>query len=36
MVNANTMDEAVELSKGCPIFEHDGNLEVREVQELNM
>lgn len=36
MVNADNLNEAVEISKGCPIFEHDGILEVREVQELNM
>lgn len=36
MVHAGGLNEAVELSKGCPIFEHDGIVEVREVQELTM
>lgn len=36
MVNAGGLDEAVELSKGCPIFEYDGIVEVRPVQEMNM
>lgn len=34
---ANTYDEAVEISKGCPILEFDdGTVEVREIQELKM
>ncbi len=34
---ANTLDEAVEISKGCPLLEHeDGVVEVREIQELKM
>ena len=36
IVNADGLDEAVGISKGCPIFEHDGSVEVRMVQELNM
>jgi len=36
MVKALDLKEALELSKGCPIFEHDGIVEVRPVQELNM
>ena len=36
IVNAGSLDQAVEISKGCPIFEHDGSMEVRQVQELNM
>jgi len=31
MVKANDFDEALELSKGCPIFNYDGSLELREV-----
>lgn len=35
IVNANTMDEAIELSKACPIFHsEDANLEVREMMEM--
>jgi hypothetical protein len=36
IVNANSLDEAAEMSKDCPIFEHDGSVEVRMVRELNM
>lgn len=35
IVNANTMDEAVDISKGCPIFEHEGTVEVREIMSMN-
>lgn len=34
IVNAKAMEEAVELSKGCPIFEHNGKLEVRQIQKM--
>ena len=33
---AKSLDEAVEISRGCPIFEHDGTVEVREIGELKM
>jgi len=34
---ADTYEEAVEISKGCPILEYDdGVVEVREIQELKM
>jgi hypothetical protein len=36
MVETAGMDEAVDLSKGCPIFEHDGSVEVRPVLEMTM
>ena len=36
MVKANDLREAVELSKDCPIFEYDGTVEVREVEELRI
>jgi hypothetical protein len=37
MCKASSYDEAVEIAKGCPILEfEDGNVEVREVQELKM
>lgn len=33
----NSYDEAVEVSKGCPVLDfNDGIVEVREIQELNM
>lgn len=35
MCRANTYDEAVEISKGCPILDfEDGVVEVREIEEL--
>src|SRR6266496_6663419 len=36
MIKASDMKEAVELSKGCPLLEHEGSVEVREVQELSI
>jgi hypothetical protein len=35
LVNANDLDEAVEIAKGCPIFEEDGKVEVRQIQKRN-
>jgi hypothetical protein len=34
IVNAKDIDEAVEIAKGCPIFEENGKVEVRPVQKL--
>jgi len=36
MIKAGDQAEAVELSKDCPLLEHDGIVEVRQIQELNM
>ena len=36
IVNASGLDQATELAKGCPIFEHDGNVEVREIMSMDM
>ncbi|MEO1010726.1 MAG: YciI family protein [Bacteroidota bacterium] len=36
IVSADTLNEAVEISKGCPIFEHQGNVEVREIMSMDM
>ena len=36
VVQAADLAEAVELSKGCPIFEIDGSVEVRPIQKLNL
>ncbi len=36
LIEARDLDEAVELSKGCPIFEVEGAVEVRPVMKLNM
>lgn len=32
LVNAKGIEEAVEISMGCPIFEEDGKVEVRPIQ----
>lgn len=34
IVNAKDINEAVEIAKGCPIFEENGKVEVRAVQKL--
>ena len=36
LVKAKDFDQATELSMGCPIFEHDGIVEVREISEFRM
>jgi hypothetical protein len=36
IVNARDINEAVEISKGCPILEFDGKIEVREIKKLEM
>jgi hypothetical protein len=36
IVNAKDIHEATEISKGCPIFEYDGTVEVREIQSMDM
>jgi hypothetical protein len=36
IVNANDIDEAVEISKGCPIFRENGKVEVRPIQKMEM
>ena len=36
IVKADNEDQAVEISKGCPIFEHHGTVEVREIQSMDM
>ena len=36
MINAADYDEAVSLSKGCPIFADNGSLEVREMAKMDM
>ena len=34
IVKANSVDEAAELAKGCPVFNYGGNVEVREVMAM--
>src|SRR5262245_17385005 len=36
MVSAASLDEATELARGCPVFESDGSVEVREIREMKM
>ena len=36
LILAKDLDQAAELSKGCPILEVDGQVEVRPVMKLNM
>ena len=34
IVKANDMHEATEISKGCPILDLDGSVEIREIQSM--
>lgn len=36
LIEAKDINEAVELAKGCPIFEKDGSVEVRPILQINM
>jgi len=36
LIEARDLDQAVELSKGCPIFERDGAVEVRPLMKMTM
>jgi hypothetical protein len=36
VVEASDLEQAVQLSKGCPILEMDGTVEVRPVMAMNM
>src|SRR6201981_1611441 len=36
LIEAQNLEQAVELSKGCPILDVDGGVEVRPVMKLNM
>ena len=36
IVNAENLDEAVELTKGCPIFETGGSVEIRKLLSMEM
>ena len=36
LILAKDLNEAADLSKGCPILERDGAVEVRPVMKLNM
>ena len=36
IIKAEDRDEAVKLSAGCPVLEHEGSVEVRELMSMNM
>ncbi len=36
IVNAKDINDAVEISMGCPIFDEDGKVEVRQLQNMEM
>jgi hypothetical protein len=36
LIEAKDLDHAVEISKGCPIFEAGGLVEVRPIMKMNM
>jgi hypothetical protein len=36
LIDARDLDQAVELSKGCPILDIGGSVEVRPIQKMNM
>jgi len=36
LIQARDLEQAVEISKGCPILELGGSVEVRPIQVLNM
>lgn len=33
-IQAENLQRAIEISKGCPIFNFDGNVEIREVAKM--
>jgi hypothetical protein len=33
-IRADNLQQAIEISKGCPIFNFDGNVEIREVAKM--
>jgi hypothetical protein len=36
IVSARNLDDATEIAHGCPIFDHDGVVEVRAIREMNL
>ena len=36
LIKAADLKEAIEISKNCPLLDHDGLVEVREINELKM
>ena len=35
LLKANDYDHALELTKACPVFEHDGSVEIREAMHMD-
>lgn len=36
LIKASDLRDAIEIAKNCPIFDYDGIVEVREVQQLQV
>ncbi len=36
VVKTNTLEEAIELAKGCPVLSQGGNVEVRGIVQINL
>ena len=36
LIDAKSFDEALEISKQCPIYENDGSTEVREIMSMDL
>jgi hypothetical protein len=36
LINAKDFDEAIEIAKGCPIYDVEGSVQVRQVMKLDM
>lgn len=34
IIQASDMDQAVSIAKGCPTFEYDGTIEIREIMKM--
>jgi hypothetical protein len=35
IISASSLEAAVQLAKGCPIYEYDGSVEVRAIQDMH-
>ena len=36
IVKASSIEEVVEMAKGCPVLEIGGNVEIRNIMEINL
>jgi hypothetical protein len=34
IINANDLEEAIEISRGCPIYEFNGSTEIQEISKM--